>query len=264
MAMRAARLFARLLVAAALVAPVAAEAQITDVNTAINKAGRQRMLSQRLAKAYLQVWQKVDPARSQKIIDQSVALFDRQLVELKNYAPSPEIRDTYLQLEKSWSAYKDLLVGSVPSTDGAPKVVSLSDEVLALAHQGTVQLERHSGTAAGQLVNVAGRERMLSQRMAKFYQVLVWSVPVPTARADLEKARAEFLAGMKQLVDAPQNSAAIREELELAQQQWIFFDGALRSLERADDRRGHASNVATSSERILEVMDKVTGLYEKL
>jgi hypothetical protein len=44
-----------------------ARAQVLDLNDAINKAGRQRMLSQRMAKAYLALGQGVasaDPKRS--------------------------------------------------------------------------------------------------------------------------------------------------------------------------------------------------------
>ena len=57
-------------------------AQINDVNSAINKAGRQRMLSQRMAKVYFQIGQQVEVDRSKKALEVSVALFDRQLVEL--------------------------------------------------------------------------------------------------------------------------------------------------------------------------------------
>ncbi|MGB8052876.1 MAG: type IV pili methyl-accepting chemotaxis transducer N-terminal domain-containing protein, partial [Azonexus sp.] len=117
-------------------------AQITDLNSAINKAGRQRMLSQRMAKAYFQIGQQVEVDRSKKILDASVSLFDRQLVELKNFAPTPEIRENYLKLEKTWLAYKDLLVGATPSQDNGRKVLEISEQVLALAHQGTVQLEK--------------------------------------------------------------------------------------------------------------------------
>ena len=81
-------------------------AQINDINAAINKAGRQRMLSQRMAKSYFQIGQKIDVDRSKKVLDSSVAAFDRQLGELKAYAPSPEIKDAYQALEKSWLAYK--------------------------------------------------------------------------------------------------------------------------------------------------------------
>ncbi|MBN8462978.1 MAG: type IV pili methyl-accepting chemotaxis transducer N-terminal domain-containing protein, partial [Dechloromonas sp.] len=95
-------LFGLLLALALSIPGGEALAQIADLNSAINKAGRQRMLSQRMAKAYFQIGQQVDADRSKKVLDASVALFDRQLVELKNFAPTPEIKDNYGKLEKSW------------------------------------------------------------------------------------------------------------------------------------------------------------------
>ena len=98
------KLFSTLIVALGLSVAGEAAAQITDINAAVNKAGRERMLSQRMAKAYFQLGMQVDAERSRKILDNSIAVFDRQLVELKNYSPTAEIKDTYLKLEKAWIA----------------------------------------------------------------------------------------------------------------------------------------------------------------
>lgn len=245
-----------------LLAGADAGAQITDINAAVNKAGRQRMLSQRLAKLYLQVGQNIDAERSQRLLDASLALFDRQLVELKNYAPTPPIKDTYRKLEKSWGEYKDLLVGAAPNPENARKLLALSEDVLALAQQGALQLEQHGATASARLVNVAGRQRMLSQRLSKLYQARAWNVAPETSAAELELVRKEFLAGLTELEGADVNTPAIREVLTLGRQQWMFFDAALRS--QGSDKRGLGTNVATTSERILETMDTVTGMYEKI
>ncbi len=51
---------------------------------------------------------------------------------------------------------------------------------------------------------------------------------------------------------------AIRTQLDLAQGQWVFFDAALQ---RQTDKRGLEA-VATTSERLLEVMNRLTDLYE--
>jgi len=57
---------------------------------------------------------------------------------------------------------------------------------------------------------------------------------------------------------APISTSAIRTQLDLAQGQWVFFDAALQ---RQTDNRGLEA-VATTSERLLEVMNRLTDLYE--
>jgi len=250
-----------LLVLALLLSPPVL-AEIADINAAINKAGRQRMLSQRMAKCYFQIGLGVDSERSRRVLDSSVAVFERQLTELRSFAPSPEIRETYQKLEKAWQAYRQALIATLPTQADGARILQMSDEVLRLAHQGTQQLESRSGTTSSRLVNVAGRQRMLSQRMAKFYQAAAWGVGGEQSRAEIDKARGEFVTALQELNTAPSNNAALREELDLVKQQWMFFENALSQRSGADKRQ--ATTVATTSERILETMENVVGLYEKL
>lgn len=239
--------------------------QVTHFYDAINKSGRQRMLSQRMAKGYLQIGQGIDVVRSKKLFADSIVLFERQLAELQAFAPTADNRAVLSDMRQTWVRYKETLTANEPNSRDAPAVMSLSDDMLALAQTATVQLEALSGTTTGHLVNISGRQRMLSQRMAKFYQAINWGVAPPDALTKLAAARDEFLKAMAELASSPSNTQAIDAELVLAQQQWLFFDQALRSrIVDLRDKMRFATNVATTSERILETMNRITGMYEQL
>jgi hypothetical protein len=250
-----------ILSASALALPT--HAQVLDMNDAINKAGRQRMLSQRMGKAWLALLQGVEENTAKRVLDTSMALFDRQHTELKAYASTPELRDTYQQLETVWSSYKAALVGTVPAKAQVGALLALDAKVLALAHKGTGQFEAVLGKPEGKLVNVAGRQRMLSQRMAKFYLAATVPVDQEACLSEIGKAKTEFVSAMAMLRDAPQATPRIKDELQLADGQWVFFDMALQRLQRQGASAGSKplTDVFMASENLLSVMDKVTGLY---
>jgi len=241
-----------------------AHAQVTDLNDAINKAGRQRMLSQRVGKAWLALSHKADTPTARQVLGQSIALFERQLAELKAFAPSPAIRETYVKLETAWAAHKVTLAAETSSADNASAMLQADAKVLALAHQGTTQYEAALGKPVGQLVNVAGRQRMLSQRMAKFYLAAMLPVDAATAATEIAKARGEFIAATELLRNAPQATSRIRQELQLADGQWVFFDAALQRMQGGGNVNRQVAEVFVASENLLGSMDRVTGLYAAL
>ncbi len=236
-------------------------AQVSDLNDAINKAGRQRMLSQRMTKAWLALGLVIEPQRAKRVLAESMATFDRNFFELKAFAPTAELKSTYVKLEAAWSDYKGLLVGGKPGLPEALRLLQLDAQVLALAQQGTQQFEQHANKPLAHLVNVAGRERMLSQRMAKFHLALAWKVPVADAAKQIDAARGEFVSALDLLAAAPQTTPAIRDQIALARQQWVFFDNALGRGAAPVTQDGR--NVFVASENILQVMDQITGLYAR-
>lgn len=240
-------------------APVVPPAGLS-LPAAINKAGRQRMLSQRTAKAWLMLVMGVLPDRAKSILGQSVALFDAQLGELKALLPSDDLRTLHLQLEHDWGRYRPLLADI---RSDAKAIWTSSEAVLATAHKLTQAYEKAAGSSAGRLVNVSGRQRMLSQRMAKAYYFRQMDINAVPAGEMLDTAMKEFAKAHEELKAAAANTPQIKAELALVEQQWFFFQNAL-GMRDAGGQRKAATDVGTTSERMLEQMDLVVGHYEKL
>jgi hypothetical protein len=243
--------------------PVQAATTPLDMASAINKAGRQRMLSQRIAKLHAQLLLNVYTKKALKTMDESVALFDRQLSELKAFSPTPDIRGLYAQLEQLWGPYRSA-VYTMPSIASLKQVAQLNEDVLKTAHAATVALEKRAATASSRLVNISGRQRMLSQRAAKFYLFRAAGLAGTEVENGLASARKEFQAGLAELKEAPQNNEKIKRQLLVAESQWAFFAHALDNYTPGTQNTTHLEYVAASSENLLEVLDNVTGLYQSV
>ena len=85
------------------------------------------------------------------------------------------------------------------------------------------------------------------------------------AATEIDRNRAEFVAGLKTLAEAPQATPRIRDTLKLGEQQWLLFDTAIRSAGRGGSPAREALvHIMTTSENLLLVLDDVTGLYAAL
>ncbi len=237
-------------------------AEIGSLSTAINKAGRQRMLAERIVKAYALVGLRVQAGRHKKQLATAIKLFEAQLEEFKAYSSNQEIIDGLNKVEKLWGPFKKLASAPV-SKDGAQALLEINDELLEVTHQIVLMLERQSGTQAGRLVNLAGRQRMLSQRLAKFYMIRAWGIAGADTLAKMKTAVDEFDVTLStELVVSDKNTPEIQSELHKATKQWSLYR---RGLKLESDSGDYIPIImAVTSENLLKIMNKITGLYEKL
>lgn len=231
----------------------------TTFASLINKAGRQRMLSQRIVLSYVEIGLGVFAEQARARLDADIALFDAQLAELKAAAPTTDVVKALAGVDALWTPFRQAATAEV-SRSGARHLLFWSDDLLFATNKVVQLLQDLSGQPYSRLVNIAGRQRMLSQRMAKFYMLREWGLDTITSRDEMERARNEFAGALAALQGAPENTDAIREELEAAAVQWAWFDNALSLTDDATFRLV----VADSSAAVLERMERVTGLYEQL
>ncbi len=245
--------------AAACLAPTlhAARAQPLALSTAINRTARFRALSQRIAKAYCQIHLNVLPEQSRAVLASARKLVHSGFADLAQTQWSPELSAQLLQVQALAQGLEALLV-LPPSKESVAAVALQADKMLLSADVATQSLEKLSKTNSARLVNMAGRQRMLSQRMAKNYSLVAAGLTNQAITNQMISDATQFKQALVILSAAPVSSSGIRNELALGESQWVFFDAALQ---RQPDARGLQA-VATTSERLLEVMDKVTGMYD--
>lgn len=228
----------------------------------INMAGRQRMLSQRMAKSWLMLERGLLSRRSRLILRQSMNLFDSQLAELEGRLVDGDTQSAQAELRSLWRPYRSLL-DSQPSRKGLLALFEINEEVLAAAHRLTVSFEKAEGTRKGELVNLAGRGRMQSQRMAKLFMFQRMGIMAARCRADLEEAHGEFAAVLELLSAIAEGTPRIAAELEKVRIQWSRLESAMWQ-GREGEFSASVRKVFTASENLLQRTDRTVDLYARM
>lgn len=254
------RLFSLLLAFVLCVFSVQVLAEVLTLGSAINKAGRQRMLTQNILKNYLSLGLQVDMVRARSELDRSVALFEEQFQELQSFAPNAAVQQSLARVEPLWFEYRMLAI-QMPTQDNATLMLQHNNALLQACHQVVLDLQAAAGRASAEMVNISGRQRMLSQRIAAYYFAQAWGFRDAVYVDTFNQARQEYSAGLQKLHGFENNSTQIRTALKRVSTQWDFANTGFDQAEK-----GHyvPHVIAVTTSGMLTNMDDITALYEQL
>lgn len=225
---------------------------------AVNLAGQQRMLSQRLVKLMAQRAAGIEAKRAKLLQDQSSERVSANLARLRTLLGA-ERAESLSALEQAWAALRAPLAGK-PSAASLGEADAAAEALLDLSEQLTNSIEAGGARRPLRLVNLCGRQRMLSQRLAK-NALLADLLPgrSPEQGAEMATGLGHFENGLLELERAPLSSAEIRASLATVREEWLRLLRSLRDVQGPEA----AAGLARSSELLLVQLDQLTGQYQQ-
>jgi nitrate/nitrite-specific signal transduction histidine kinase len=226
---------------------------------AINRAGQLRMLSQRLVKLHALQALGAAGAAAAELLRESSARVDANLAGLGKSLSRPTYGDLLEAVLAPWGALKAAL--AVPAERARmADIDALAERVLVQADRLVSALESNAATASLHVINVSGRQRMLSQRLAKqaLLGVLLGGEAAAAASAEAGRTQSDFEEALGYLNAAPLSTREIRDSLDEAGRSWAAMTQALKRVRSTEGQRA----VGESSEALLAVFEQLTERYE--
>ena len=243
------------------IAGFSAEAQKMTLSEWINVAGRQRMLTQRVVKLYAQMLLDLEYKESEKLMESAITLYDKQLKDLETqFADNEEVAASLRHERTAWEPLKSAVSKRPIKKARIGEIARLDEAALKASHQVVLELESQSPTKAGYLVNLAGRQRMLSQRIAKFYMFSALGHTDKATALGLETAAKEFRIAKDELTKAITTTPEILQALASVNREWSVFEAAF------DLSKGEFAPfiIARYSEKLLKTSNEITGMFAAL
>jgi len=229
--------------------------KIVNIHQAVNKSGLQRMLTQRMLKEYIMIAMNSTFDNPQEGLKRDIELFDKNLEELSKFAKNSKIKDSLAKEKSIWEDVKKPLL-LPPTKDKAKAIEQKLDKLLKVADHTTKLFEKESSKKADEIVDISGRQRMLSQKMAAHYMLKVLGTIGKDDTKELQDTISLFDNSLKVLMKSKLNTPEITEKLNSVQKDFTFFKVMSKS-----NSKFIPSLIYRKSNLILQEMNGVTELY---
>ncbi len=247
--------------------------QIILVGKLIDKAGLQRMLTQRMGKIYMTMYIGTEVNASQIKLNKTIDVFEKQLAYLKSINITPSYNQALAKTQHQWNNYKKI-IQSRPNKENVEKLLKNNHKILAACEDVVNQLELYASRISSNnklyqlnknivnLENRAGRQRMLTERVLFYY--LAYQAIIGEAsgiKKTLNPLLEEYQQSLNLLKNALENSPEIDYRLALLDKEWNQIKAyCSQKKSTAND----IQKVLEKGNKLFETMDVVTKLYESI
>lgn len=277
---------AGLILATALIASTGIAAdQTKEYAATINVAGRQRMLSQKMMKELVLVKLNVDAEANKASLKETMDLFEASLQDLLKgnatkqvLAPtSTKIEGALKETQSLWAKFSGDLNKSIK---GDPVSVNdINEQSIQILNgmnkivENYVDIARSLGikSVGGQVVNIAGRQRMLTQRVSKALFMMALGGETSLAKHELKQAKTLFgqshsaLLNGNAFMEVPRTTdtdiiAKLKEVDTLWDAYGTIIEDSIKLEKVTSDKVKEAAEI---NPKILKLMNEAVTMFER-
>ncbi len=254
-----------------------------EMGIIINLAGKQRMLTQRMSKDALLIVEGIDVKKNKRDLQNSMKLFEKTLKGLMHGEKSLRIvktndKEIMAQLKKVnslWQNFKKDLQKILKGNTSKEVLLNISQKNIPLLknmHKAVVMFVQKSGSLSkldkftANAINIAGRQRMLTQKMSKELLLIDLGIEKEKNRKNLENTIKTFdsslnglLNGNKKLGLKPCPLKHIKRQLLVVKGYWDQINPTLHEEKYS---KAKLKAIIDALDLTLKEMDKAVKMYE--
>jgi hypothetical protein len=217
------------------------------------------MLSQRIAKDYLYKGKRVAVSKASKQMKVSLDELIASHKVLLDSINDPEIKNLLSFVELSIDDFKTTANESF-TLDNAQLIIDLSESMLEGSQYVVNSLKEKVEIKESAIVGTSGKQRMLAQRIAKYYIAYQAGIKDKNTIDQMKAAVAEFSDAHKTLMANPSNTPEINRQLNEIDRLWKIVYKFYLNIEKG----GLPLIVFNTTDNITKKMNKITALYVEL
>jgi len=229
--------------------------EVRDLAHAVDVSGKQRMFTQRMLKDYAMVGLENNFGNPDEDLNKIMAAFENHLDSLIAFNTEGATEVSLEKVKVLWAPLK-IALNETPSKDKAGKMQEDLEALLKQSNEAVQLFAKQTGKASGEIINISGRQRMLSQRMASLYMLKVWGIDDPQFKEKMNKAMDLFRTSQEKLMASDMNTDEINILLKKSKKSFMFFEMMNKSKSKFIP-----TLIYKKSNDILKDMNTATGLY---